>query len=179
MFTKELSLIKNQDIRDFTESILKELPEYFFEIPASSTGKYHPAYAVCKGGLVQHTKAAVYIAYDLLYRNDLYKNLQEKADHILSALILHDGCKNGLQDSHYTKTEHPLIVSKLIKEKASNQKIAEYVTLLIETHMGQWNKDYKTGIVKLPTPVDETQNFVHLCDYLASRKFLEFNFSAV
>ena len=36
---------------------------------------------------------------------------------------------------------------------------------LIESHMGQW--DY---FGKFPTPKSSTQKFVHLCDFLASRK---------
>jgi hypothetical protein len=42
--------------------------------------------------------------------------------------------------------------------------------------MGQWNKDYKTGMEIMPKPKDEYQKFVHLVDYLASRKCLEMNF---
>lgn len=47
---------------------------------------------------------------------------------------------------------------------------------LITTHMGQWNTDYKTKEEIMPKPSTKAQSFVHLCDYLASRKFLEFNF---
>lgn len=34
------------------------LPDYFFEAPASSTGKYHPAFANEPGGLILHSLAA-------------------------------------------------------------------------------------------------------------------------
>ena len=47
------------------------LPEYFFEVAASSTGKYHPVYALGVGGLVRHTIAAVEIANEM-YRMDMY-----------------------------------------------------------------------------------------------------------
>ena len=46
--------------------LIDSLPDYFFEVAAASTGKYHPKYAQGEGGLVRHTKAAVKIAYELL-----------------------------------------------------------------------------------------------------------------
>ena len=59
MFKPELGTIKSQVYSDFAEAAIISLPDYFFEIPASSTGKYHPSYALGTGGLVRHTKAAV------------------------------------------------------------------------------------------------------------------------
>lgn len=41
IFKTELNYIKNPKIREFTEKMLLEVPEYFFHIGASSTGKYH------------------------------------------------------------------------------------------------------------------------------------------
>ena len=38
--------------------------------------------------------------------------------------------------------------------------------------MGQWNKN-KYSKIELPKPELEPQKFVHMCDYLASRKWLE------
>jgi hypothetical protein len=43
--------------------------------------------------------------------------------------------------------------------------------------MGQWSTD-KAGEVILKKPANKRETFVHLCDYLASRKTLEFNFEA-
>lgn len=65
VFQKELNLIKDTNLRDFIAICLDNAPDYFFEMPASSTGKYHPEYTLGEGGLVRHTKAAVAIAADL------------------------------------------------------------------------------------------------------------------
>lgn len=43
---------------------------------------------------------------------------------------------------------------------------------------GQWNTA-RYSKVELPKPKNKYQKFVHLCDYLASRKFLEMNFDKV
>jgi hypothetical protein len=175
-FRKELFSIQDNKVRKFTEELIDRLPDYFFKIPASSSGKYHPPYALGEGGLVRHTKAAVGIALELFrmeeYQNKFNRYLQ---DLIISALILHDGFKNGLEDSHYTVTEHPLICSEFIRGHSQFED-RDIVRHLIETHMGQWTDDFKTHEKVLEKPDSETQKFVHLCDYLASRKCLEYKF---
>ena len=66
IFNKELTYIKDKRIRNSLITILDRLPEYFYEIPTSSTGKYHPAFSNGEKGLVRHTKAAVRIAKELM-----------------------------------------------------------------------------------------------------------------
>lgn len=178
VFETELGYIKDEKIRKFTEKIINILPEYFFEIPASSTGKYHPSYALGDGGLVRHTKAAVRIAVEL-FSIESYELTEEQKDYIIASLILHDGCKSGLTYNKYTVTEHPLIVAKLIRDNADNSINTEIIATNIESHMGGWCFDYKTKKQILPKPNTKIQHFVHLCDYLASRKCLEFDFETL
>ena len=183
LFKTELSFISDEKIRNFVEEMLGKLPDYFFVIPASSTGKYHPDYALGDQGLVRHTKAAVRIACELFTILPQYSALDR--DLCIAALILHDGCKNGKNGSvgAYTMTTHPLEVVDLIKDSypmiAGDLMFIDAICDLISTHMGQWNKDYRTGAEVLPLPKTKQQNFVHMCDYLASRKCLEFNFNAM
>ena len=66
LFDKELSYIKDENIRKSLIELLKILPDYWYEVPASSTGKYHPEYALGDGGLLRHSKAAMRIGYELL-----------------------------------------------------------------------------------------------------------------
>ena len=74
--------------------------------------------------------------------------------------------------------EHPTIASEKILNSPLEieQEYREIIANNISTHMGQWNTDYKTQKEILPLPKTKMQNFVHICDYLASRKCLEFNF---
>ena len=59
-FEREIALIKNEDYRKFIIDYLdNECPSYFWEIGASSSGKYHPKFSQGEGGLVRHTKAVV------------------------------------------------------------------------------------------------------------------------
>lgn len=158
------------------------LPDYFFIVAASSTGKYHPSYALGEGGLVRHTKAAVAIAHELL-QLEMYSKGFEPVDRdlIIAALILHDGKKHGDSGSQYTVSEHPMVIADWIKgNELLNGMLPppQLQTLCdaIASHMGQWNTDYKSKKEILPKPETDIQKFVHLCDYLASRKYLEFNF---
>ena len=65
-FNKEYNYIKDTNKRNDLILLVSGLPDYFFEIPASSTGKYHPEFAATEHGLVKHTKVATRIAYELL-----------------------------------------------------------------------------------------------------------------
>ena len=180
IFKTELSYILNPKIKEFTEKTLNTLPEYFFSIPASSSGKYHPNYALGEGGLVRHTQSAVRIAVEM-FRLDIFKYTEDDKDIIISSLILHDSYKSGIENSSHTVTEHPLIAAKMIRSNTEiNSCIEENALNMIidniESHMGQFVFDYKTKKEVLPRPKSKIQHFVHWCDYLASRKCLEFNF---
>lgn len=176
ILNKELNFIINDEIRDCVIAVLEKVNEKFFTEPASSTGKYHPSYALGEGGLVRHTQAAVRIANDLLHlENNPFD--PDEGDLIIAALILHDTCKSGIEwESKYTKHEHPLLAVELIKSCFEEGSIFPIeMERLISSHMGQWTTCNWSDI-ELPMPLDAAQNFVHICDYLASRKYLEFNF---
>lgn len=174
IFYGELQLIKNKRLAEYVRRILDELvPDYFYIISASSTGKYHPWYSLGYGGLVRHTKAAVKIAYDLL-QLEQYQHLN--ADGIIAALILHDTFKHGKNTAEYTVVEHPIIAACEIANWAEYNVDIEtrgefnLICDYIKSHMGQWNTFNRQEV--LPKPVTQEQKFVHLCDYLASRKYI-------
>ena len=181
---QELHLIKKNTLREFiTEFIDECVPEYFYVIPASSTGKYHPAYALGDGGLVRHTKAAVWIAHDLLSLKQNEQLSKVWHDEIIAALIIHDTFKQGLdnkkgvgRNAGHTKFEHPLIAAEALQLFAKELhpemvEDARVIARLVKSHMGQWNRSDRSKVI-LPTPQTEVECFVHMCDYLASRKYL-------
>lgn len=178
VFEKELSAISNLSIRKFAEKIISNIPEYFFEVPASSTGKYHPRYALGSGGLVRHTKAAVNIAIDLLKLEHNSKFTQDEKECIIVALICHDGWKHGDNYSQYTVAEHPVVAANHVLEFADGdeKEFAKTISDNIRSHMGEWNTDFKNSKEIMPKPHTESEIFVHLCDYLASRKYLSYEF---
>ncbi len=180
IFKKEYTYIKNSKYRENLQKMVELLPDYFFEVAASSTGKYHPAFSLGKGGLVRHTKAAVRIAHELYGTESVTgKFTDDEKDLMLFGLLLHDGLKHGKEKSEYTVFEHPLVVCDFIKENKDKLTLTdseiEFITNVISSHMGPWTTDYKGNEV-LPKPTNKYQRFVHMCDYLASRKFLDIIF---
>ena len=176
-FETEINYLKDNNNKEDLKYLINLLPDYFFEIPASSTGKYHPKFASTKNGLVKHTKVAVRIAYDLF---ETVNFSDEDKDLIIMALTLHDGLKKGCPEEKYTRFDHPLLVSKLILTHASDLKMDIYnvrkICSLIESHMGKWNTS-KYSTVELPLPRNELEKYVHRCDYLASRNYLNVKFN--
>lgn len=180
-FQNEIDAIKNETIKDATVKILTELvPDYFWEVAASSTGKYHPSYALGEGGLYRHTLAAVRIAIGMF---PLTSYTDNEKDLIIAALIFHDGFKHGPEFSKYARADHPVVAAQQVKFYCDSylpdeygEELGTHLYNLIITHMGQWNTDWKTKKEIMPKPSTSMQRYVHMCDYLASRKYLEFKF---
>ena len=198
LFEKELSYIHDSHLEAFAEVCLMDAPEYFFHIPASSTGKYHPQYAMGEGGLVRHVKAAIGIFHELckadidMYYYHEYYLLGDKLssidrdqlqDEVLIALLLHDIMKHGYAEGH-TIHEHPLYAAQFFEHEAKeyglSPSVTQRISSMIASHMGKWNLSQYSSIA-LPTPESGLwgNKLVHLCDYLASRKCLEYQFDVV
>ena len=178
VFKNEINYIYNQDVKDSLSFMIEKIPDYFFTIPASSTGKYHPSFALGDGGLVRHTKVAIKMAYDLF---GIYKFPQRTKDLIIMALLLHDSVKKGEEESKYTLFDHPLVACEFVKKYASELTIKkddiEFICECISSHMGRFNTSDYSDVI-LPLPKTTEQKFVHMCDYLASRKFIDVKFDS-
>lgn len=181
-FNKEYSYIKDVRKREDLKYLVSELPDYFFEIPASSTGKYHPEFASSKNGLVKHTKVAVRIAKELLDNPGLNNFKDNEKDIIIMALVLHDGLKKGINEEKYTRVDHPLLSAEFVKKHKDKLSLTseelDLITRVISSHMGIWNKDFNDNEV-LPIPKDKYERFVHMCDYLSSKKFINTEFNDI
>lgn len=187
VFEKELDEIKNIRIRNTAEFMLNRAPQYFYEVPASSTGKFHPFVDQGHGGLVRHTKLAVAAAIDSFRLEEFNFNDIEK-DLVLLSVLMHDikkcGDKPSSDELTGTKThfEHPRLAAKFVKacnlllyltlgEEFLTDKELDFVYGCVESHMGQWNK--KEGYEDLPRPKTPAQKCVHNADYIASRRYFD------
>lgn len=179
-FKTELTYIKNQKYKDNAKILINMLPDYFFEVAASSTGKYHPSFALGEGGLLRHTKVAVKIAQELLNDESIgYMFTNDEKDLIIISIMMHDGLKHGITKEKYTRFDHPILMAEYIKENKdkltlTNEEI-QFISSAISSHMGPWTTNPYSEVT-LPKPSNKYQRFVHMCDFLASRKFLDVNF---
>jgi len=106
IFEKHLKMIKSDVIRNFTEHCILRFPDYFWTLPASTSGKRHG------GGdetLIDHIQACLFLAENTL---EQFKDhwTQRQKDQLISALILHDGwrCDDADGKTH-TYTEEVVI----------------------------------------------------------------------
>lgn len=175
----ELDRIQYIDIQLLTYDTLDAAPTCFWTMPASTSGKYHPAISLGQGGLIRHTLAVCYFTRTLLEWAGVTA-ADKRYSLALAAALLHDCCKKA-DDEQYTAFDHPLRAADLIRRRAaalasfevSDIEPADLDTLcgIVAAHMGRWNTNpkYNPGI-ELPTPITALQRLVSTADYLASRK---------
>ena len=182
IFDSLLDTFENPDIKAFAKTCINTIPNYFWDVGASSTGKYHPKYALGDLGLARHTCAVVRFLNHILsvdcYRNDF---TSRERDLLRVAGIMHDSRKSG-NDSEftrnkYTRFDHPIQAADVVRSQKGLLPESEIALVAdtIESHMGQRNKDWRSGTV-LPLPETKYQKILHLADYLASRKDIEILF---
>ena len=176
VFKEELKYIKDDDIRESLSILIDRIPEYFFHIAASSTGKYHPSYALGEGGLLRHTKVVARMANELF---GIYKFPQRTKDLIILSCVMHDTIKKGEVEEKYTRFDHPLLAAEFVRKNKKDLKLSnddiEFVADCISSHMGRFNTSDYSDVI-LPLPKTPEQKFVHMCDYLASRKVINVEF---
>jgi len=174
VFGWELDKIVNEQWRSMCALALYRAPNYFWTAPASTSGKYHPRTSLGMGGLINHTKAAFLVAENLFTNETCAPFTDEQKDIIRIAIILHDCCKQGFDGLGHTAPNHPMLVRSLLKvfEPEDLEVVWDDICGCIDSHMGQWNTN-KEKVEILPKPQTEMQKFVHLCDFIASRKDIE------
>lgn len=173
-FSKEISHIKNPDVKKLTKEVLKNADDWFFIEPASSSGKYHPEFALGPGGLVMHTKAVVYFLYEL-FRSEMYNIDEYHQDLLYLSAIAHDIKKYGeTTNTGHTVKNHPELASKFIeKVNKENKNILkkkdiDFIKECVDKHMGIWG-DKK--------PETDDEKILHIADLLASRKEIDIKFT--
>ena len=173
-FETEINRIVSEDLRMFVKFFLENyVPAYFWEIGASSSGKYHPAFSQGEGGLVRHTKAVAWFCEELLRMSSYAYMRDEYKDYARVACLLHDTRKYGGEDveDHDCYKTHGAIAAYDVMmawdEFFCGVSCPELLTMAIRSHMGQWteNRDDR--------PFTNIDRLVHMADYMASRPFID------
>lgn len=165
---EELAQIQDPSIRLFVTKALERVPSYFWHVPASASGRFHPLDTLGEGGLVLHTRRAVYLATEIA---KVFKIDGAKLDVLRAAAILHDSFKNGLVDEDRTEADHPLIVRHQLKDLASETPYFDEIMNAIECHQGLW------GPQPLRMPKKPLEWSLHIADFIASRTAVYLYFS--
>lgn len=180
-FAEELAYIQNKEIKDFVLNVFDKLvPDYFWTVPCSTSSKYHPKVSLGVGGLVRHTKLAVWWGIEL----SRAMSLESRHDEIVATLLLHDLIKNGkgldvngnkLDDS-VSGTHGVTLANRIMREILPHHVDSTddpFFRMLwgIAGHMGIWTTDTKYQPINIEDSDRRTfANLIHLADYCASRK---------
>ena len=112
-----IATIENEDLAKLANALIKSIPEYFYHVPASSTGRYHPEYSLGDGGLQRHTVALVRIMNHMFEADDRWTSRER--DMLRIAGMMHDTRKSGSQEDYennkYTKFEHPVLAAEVVR----------------------------------------------------------------
>jgi len=186
IFQKELNQIHNPDIKQFVITCFDKLcPDYFWTCSCSTSGKYHPQVSLGVGGLVRHTKLAVWWGIELLralgtspeLKNIAPKQLQ---DEVVATLLLHDMIKNGKGldvhgrpfDRGVTGTHGVTLACKIedLDFRLDDEDSFYRILAGIAGHMGIWTTGPRYGFMSIDKAFAQ---LIHLADYCASRKIDE------
>lgn len=172
IFKNELELIKDEKLRAFTDFYLSNcVPNYFWEIGASASGKYHPPFSQGEGGLVRHTKAVVYFCDELMRMSQWAYMTDRRKDYAIMACILHDTVKYGFLDTvdkneYRNHAKNAASNIEAVWEDYFNTPAPYELIQAVASHMGQWSTERDDRPF---TPVDR---LVHMADYIASRRMI-------
>jgi len=167
IFAEEYKLIKSPSVKRLVWNCFEAAPEYFWKVPSSNTGRYHPKDEFVDGGLVLHTKRAVRVAMHLC---EALSIMGLEKDCVIAAALMHDLCKNGMpENSGHTVDGHgflwiELARSRMPKNQFTKNHVYRTISRLILYHMGKFDTPY------ILDWSDTLATCVYLADYIASRR---------
>ena len=157
----EIDAIYNEEIRDATvRTFLDGCPDYFWELPTSSTGKYHSPDERGKHGNWIHTKR-VFATYANMSESYLeaHEITERQREAGKAAALIHDMMKYGWPSdgNEHTQQNHDVIAAEVARHIG---EVPNEVYLLIHGHMGPWGE----GML----PENDRQWLFHFADKSAS-----------
>ena len=181
IFEDFLKTFETDELRLYCEDTINRMPNYIFQIPSSTSLKYHNQTQCSAGGQILHVLMTVEVLNYILgleYVKQKYPKPKQR-DCMRIAMCLHDSYKCGVPESgknQYTVFQHPLLAAEWVRitkvPHDIKKGLKEYIARLIESHSGEWTTNKKTSDV-LPKPETDDQFLIHLCDYLSSRSNLD------
>lgn len=157
----EIKEIKDRELRSQVVDVFQNhAPDYFWEVSASSSGKYHPRDTVETYGLLIHVKRS-FKAYSRIADSYLEMGYidEQDLDYGKAAILLHDLFKRGLESnvSPHTVDDHDEIAYNYLK---SNTDLPDPVLQCILSHNGGWGEG--------KDPENDLEHLHHIADMVSS-----------
>lgn len=175
LFEKEINYMEIEDIKNFFKKAIILVPDYFFEVPAASSGKFHSVLECGFGGLVYHTRSVAKVANYLVNLQQYKSKLNEiEKDCVICAALLHDCLKHDWENkTGFSVHQHPVLAAEFVKtdnrlDGIVNDDVRTIIGDAVASHSGEWTTSKRSKVV-LPSPQTLVQELVHTSDYIASR----------
>lgn len=157
----EVDTIYDEELRQQTiDYFLNCCPDFFWEEPASATGKYHPPDESEQHGTWLHTKR-VFATYANLSESfaELQLITEDERNCGKAAALIHDTFNYGWpsENRDMTTSEHDVIAAAVANYIAG---LPEEVVYLVHSHMGPWGEG--------KPPRTEHELLFHLSDMSAA-----------
>lgn len=178
IFKPLIEQFETQRYKDYCYDMVEHIPDYFFVMPSSTSGKYHNVTQCQEYGQIYHTYMFASILNHLLRleHNQEKYDTPELRDSMRCIPIFHDAIKCGWNGSTYTVQNHPLLakewVLSTIVEHDIPKENKQIIANACEAHSGQWNTDRKGNEI-MSKPRNDLEFLIHECDILSSRADLD------
>lgn len=179
---KILSIVKNrfetEQIKEYFLDMGEHIPDYFFTMPASTSGKFHNSKQCEDFGQLYHVfMFSSIMEHRLRLKGNKEKyNTPEIRDCMRCVPFFHDAVKCGWNGSRHTVPDHPMLAAQWVRDTIVEHDIsAEYkemIACMCEAHSGEWNTN-RSGKPIMPEPRSDMEFFVHECDILSSRNDID------
>ena len=177
VFEPLLNQFETEQMKAYCEDMIETIPDYIFEIPSSTSSKFHNATQCQPHGQIYHI---IMFGEIMNHRLNLKGNKEKfksptQRDAMRCTPIFHDALKCG-ENGKQTVFDHPLLAGKWVRETKVehdiDDKTKEAIARMCERHSGEWVTSKKSDLV-LPEPENAMELFVHECDYLSSRNNID------
>ena len=176
VFQPYLDKFETDEMRLYCADMIKQIPDYIFEIASSTSGKFHNKTQCQIHGQVYHIimfEEILNYLLDLKCNQEKFKSPRQR-DAMRCVAFFHDAHKtNGGQ---FTVHEHPMIAGAWVRETKVEHDIdasaKEAIARMCERHSGEWTSSKRSAVV-LPEPENEMERMIHMCDILSSRSNID------
>ena len=178
VFLPLLEKFETEEMKLYCQDMIKQIPDYIFEMPSSTSGKYHNATQCLPHGQVYHIIMFAEILNYLLAlkcNREKFRSAQQR-DAMRCVPIFHDAIKCGWDNGRYTVHEHPMLAGTWVREAQVEHNIddraKEAIARMCERHSGEWTTSKKSKTT-LPEPENDMERMIHMCDILSSRNNID------
>lgn len=178
VFQPLLDRFETDEMRFYCTDMIKQIPDYIFDMPSSTSGKYHNATQCQPHGQIYHIIMFAEILNYLLElkcNQEKFKSARQR-DAMRCVPIFHDALKCGLDGGSYTVHEHPMLAGAWVREAQIEHDVdksaKEAIARMCERHSGEWTTSKRSKVI-LPEPENEMERMIHMCDILSSRNNID------